>query len=97
MALPLDVLSGPFAESAVVRAYKSFSRSHILTFQSRLQKTIYPLRKLCKLQEKRCWKFFASLLRRLPVLVIPMLPVDFSNYFPLSVGKLKDLRRMRFL
>lgn len=90
MSLPLDVVSGPFAETAVV-SLPFFVRMTDLPElkQSLLQKVIFRQLKHCNLHGKNCWMYSSSNSRRRRSLEMLLQQADSSSYSPPSDGKLK--------
>jgi hypothetical protein len=100
MSLPLEVISGPFAESAVVRSYPlSFSNIvfifYIFIFlQSLHQRVTCHLLRRYRLRENSFCQYSDVILikRRVNETLLP--PVVSSNYSLQLVGKPKACRRM---
>jgi hypothetical protein len=79
MAIPPEIISGPFAESVVVSTVLfTFYDSSIC--RSQLQNFISPLPRHCRLREINYSLSFGSHSRRLPEPAIQMRPADSSSY-----------------
>lgn len=90
MSLPIEVISGPFAETAVVRNIYSCCNNepHWHTL-SQLPKAISLLHRHYKPRESNSCRYFNITSNKRLVHAMLRLLVDFSNYFPLLDGKPK--------
>ena len=96
MSLPLDVVSGPFAETAVVRLIFISSQQVLtgLVITSPLQKFLFLLCRRCKPPVSSSWPYFNVNSRKRRRLATRQQPVASLNCSRPLVGKLRVFKRM---
>ena len=99
MALPLDVISGPFAETAVVSVihYIAVTRFLMGLKHSLLQRAIFRLHRRYKQLAKSYWLCFENSLKRPPNLGMLLQLADSSSYSLLWDGRQKASKPMLHL
>ena len=97
MSLPIEVISGRFAEIAVVSPLNFYAPNTPSYFQliSLPRKAIYPRCKRCKMLENFFCQYFARNLRKLPEPVTLQRPAAFLSSSRKLVGRQKVSRHTR--
>jgi hypothetical protein len=94
MSIPLEVISGPFAESAVVGGVYVFQWQRRLIQTSRRQRVTSLRPRRCRLIGSSSWPCSSKSLKRHPAHAIQQQRLDSSNYFRPLGGRWRVWRLM---